>query len=47
VLQDAYACSGQKCSAQSILFCHSNWSAAGLMDKMKELAARWGEVKWT
>lgn len=23
--QDAYACSGQKCSAQSILFMHSNW----------------------
>ena len=23
--QDAYAFSGQKCSAQSILFAHSNW----------------------
>ena len=23
--QDAYACSGQKCSAQSILFMHENW----------------------
>ena len=27
--QDAYACSGQKCSAQSILFMHENWGAAG------------------
>lgn len=23
--QDAYACSGQKCSAQSVLFVHENW----------------------
>ena len=28
--QDAYACSGQKCSAQSILFMHENWAQAGL-----------------
>ena len=27
--QDAYACSGQKCSAQSILFMHANWAKAG------------------
>ena len=27
--QDAYACSGQKCSAQSMLFVHKNWSDAG------------------
>lgn len=27
--QDAYACSGQKCSAQSVLFMHSNWAKAG------------------
>lgn len=27
--QDAYACSGQKCSAQSVLFVHDNWAAAG------------------
>lgn len=26
---DAYACSGQKCSAQSILFMHQNWAQAG------------------
>ncbi|KAJ8560525.1 hypothetical protein K7X08_022385 [Anisodus acutangulus] len=38
--QDAYACSGQKCSAQSILFMHENWRKTALLDKMKELAAR-------
>ncbi|XP_031406911.1 delta-1-pyrroline-5-carboxylate dehydrogenase 12A1, mitochondrial [Punica granatum] len=38
--QDAYACSGQKCSAQSILFMHENWSKASLVDKMKDLAGR-------
>jgi 1-pyrroline-5-carboxylate dehydrogenase len=38
--QDAYACSGQKCSAQSILFMHENWSKASLVDKLKNLAAR-------
>ena len=27
--QDAYAFSGQKCSAQSILFCHENWLRSG------------------
>lgn len=27
--QDAYACSGQKCSAQSMLFMHNNWAEAG------------------
>jgi 1-pyrroline-5-carboxylate dehydrogenase len=27
--QDAYACSGQKCSAQSILFVHENWKNTG------------------
>lgn len=26
---DAYACSGQKCSAQSLLFAHDNWVKAG------------------
>lgn len=24
--QDAYACGGQKCSAQSVLFVHENWA---------------------
>ncbi|KAK4370869.1 hypothetical protein RND71_010344 [Anisodus tanguticus] len=38
--QDAYACSGQKCSAQSILFMHENWRKTTLLDKMNELAAR-------
>ncbi|CAI7785636.1 unnamed protein product, partial [Closterium sp. NIES-53] len=38
--QDAYACSGQKCSAQSILFMHKNCVQAGLMDRLRSLAAR-------
>ncbi|KAL2515883.1 Delta-1-pyrroline-5-carboxylate dehydrogenase 12A1 [Forsythia ovata] len=38
--QDAYACSGQKCSSQSILFMHENWTKSPLLRKMTELAAR-------
>ncbi|CAH2043826.1 unnamed protein product [Thlaspi arvense] len=38
--QDAYACSGQKCSAQSMLFIHENWSKTGLVSKLKDLAGR-------
>ena len=38
--QDAYACSGQKCSAQSILFAHENWMKAGIIEKLKVLASR-------
>ncbi|CAM9559491.1 unnamed protein product [Ascophyllum nodosum] len=38
--QDAYAYSGQKCSAQSILFVHQNWTKAGLLDRLERLAAR-------
>ncbi|KAL4361543.1 hypothetical protein GQ457_04G016500 [Hibiscus cannabinus] len=38
--QDAYACSGQKCSAQSILFMHENWSTSSLISKVKDLAER-------
>ena len=38
--QDAYAASGQKCSAQSIVFVHENWEKAGFVDKIKELASR-------
>jgi len=38
--QDAYACSGQKCSAQSILFAHSNWVEAGLLGKLEGLATK-------
>lgn len=37
--QDAYNASGQKCSAQSILFVHRNWSGA-LLPKLARLAAR-------
>ncbi|XP_042499447.1 delta-1-pyrroline-5-carboxylate dehydrogenase 12A1, mitochondrial [Macadamia integrifolia] len=38
--QDAYACSGQKCSAESILFMHENWGKSSLLSKMKDLAER-------
>lgn len=38
--QDAYACSGQKCSAQSMLFMHENWSKSSLLQKISDLAAR-------
>jgi 1-pyrroline-5-carboxylate dehydrogenase len=38
--QDAYAASGQKCSAQSIVFVHENWVKAGFVDKIAHLAAR-------
>ena len=37
--EDAYNASGQKCSAQSILFVHDNWAEA-LLPKLAELAAR-------
>ncbi len=37
--EDAYNASGQKCSAQSILFVHDNWTDA-LLPKLKELAKR-------
>ncbi|CAM9710911.1 unnamed protein product, partial [Ectocarpus sp. 8 AP-2014] len=38
--QDAYAYSGQKCSAQSILFVHENWSKSGILEALKSLASR-------
>ncbi|KAF4403535.1 hypothetical protein G4B88_002388 [Cannabis sativa] len=38
--QDAYACSGQKCSAQSILFMHENWAKTSLITKIQDLADR-------
>ncbi|CAK9159957.1 unnamed protein product, partial [Ilex paraguariensis] len=38
--QDVYACSGQKCSAQSILFMHENWGASSIISQLKNLAAR-------
>ncbi|CAN0159251.1 unnamed protein product, partial [Ectocarpus fasciculatus] len=37
--QDAYAYSGQKCSAQSILFVHENWSKSGILENLKSLAS--------
>lgn len=37
--QDAYAASGQKCSAQSILFVHRNWSHA-LLPRLAALAEK-------
>ena len=37
--QDAYNATGQKCSAQSILFVHDNW-VDSLLPKMRKLAAR-------
>lgn len=37
--EDAYNASGQKCSAQSIVFVHENWSEA-LLPKLKSLADR-------
>ena len=38
--QDAYACSGQKCSAQSLLFMHENWVRAGFESKLAERASK-------
>jgi len=38
--QDAYACSGQKCSAQSMLFIHESWTNAGILDKIKANASK-------
>jgi 1-pyrroline-5-carboxylate dehydrogenase len=38
--QDAYACSGQKCSATSLLFMHANWVQAGLEKRLAERAGR-------
>lgn len=37
--QDAYAATGQKCSAQSVVFVHENWAKAGYIEKVKALAA--------
>jgi len=36
--QDAYSASGQKCSAQSILFAHEIWSSRGIFDRLADLA---------
>ena len=37
--EDAYNASGQKCSAQSVLFVHDNWAGA-VLPKLKTLAQR-------
>ena len=36
--QDAYAFSGQKCSAQSMLIAHENWVEAGIVDRLAQRA---------
>lgn len=38
--EDAYATSGQKCSAQSILFAHKNWIDAGILEKIRQNASK-------
>ena len=38
--QDAYAFSGQKCSAQSMLIAHENWVAQGIVPALAERAAK-------
>jgi 1-pyrroline-5-carboxylate dehydrogenase len=38
--RDAYAASGQKCSAQSLLAVHDNWVKLGLLARIAELAAK-------
>ena len=37
--QDAYACTGQKCSAQSILLVHENWKTTNFMERLEATAA--------
>ena len=40
--QDAYAFSGQKCSAQSMLFIHSDWNKSDIdiVGKLEKLATK-------
>ena len=38
--QDAYAASGQKCSAQSILFMHTNWHKHNFLEKLEKQVKR-------
>lgn len=38
--QDAYSISGQKCSAQSLLFVHKNWTDGKFLTKIKDLAEK-------
>jgi 1-pyrroline-5-carboxylate dehydrogenase len=44
---DAYALSGQKCSAESLLFVHENWTKTDLYSRMKSLAAKRSIKDWT
>ena len=37
---DAYNCSGQKCSAQSILFIHNEWKNTDFIDRITKLAEK-------
>lgn len=37
---DSYAFSGQKCSAESLLFVHNNWVKAGIYDKVKSITSK-------
>jgi len=38
--QDCFAISGQKCSAQSLMFLHKNWVKEGFLDKFSERAGK-------
>ena len=38
--QDAYAFSGQKCSAQSMLIAHANWIDRGILPQLESLATK-------
>ena len=38
--EDAYAAIGQKCSAQSILFMHTNWHKEDFLGKLEKQAKR-------
>jgi len=37
--QDAYAATGQKCSAQSMLVCHENWMQLDIIGQLRDKAA--------
>jgi 1-pyrroline-5-carboxylate dehydrogenase len=38
--QDAYAHTGQKCSAQSIVFMHKNWNKTNFLELIEQQAAK-------
>jgi len=37
---DAYGHTGQKCSAQSVMFMHKNWKKTDVLDKMVAQTAK-------